>query len=176
MGCPVGRHGRRIRRFRPSGSAGRLSRGRSGAGGIPWDEGGEGASTAPAPAPVASGRWVYSLGGTPPASSRARRTASSLGPPPWPRVCVTSMNPHSLEGTTMAPTTSLHSFFRALTGRSRRTASHPDAVPEAALHLPRRIDDPASAACVGSGIKLTRFQRNKNDPPSRSRYLAGVYP
>ena len=29
---------------------------------------------------------------------------------------------------------------------------------------------------VGSGIKSTRFQRNKNDPPSRSHYLAGVYP
>ena len=46
----------------------------------------------------------------------------------------------------MAPTTSLHSFFRALTGHSCQTAFHPDAVPEAGLNLPRRIDDPASAA------------------------------
>ena len=45
----------------------------------------------------------------------------------------------------MAPT-SLHILFRALTGRSRWTASHPDAVSEAGLRLPRRIDDPASAS------------------------------
>jgi len=58
----------------------------------------------------------------------------------------------SREGTTMAPTTSLHSFFRALTGRSCRTSSHPDAVPEAGLNLPRRIDDPASAARVARDL------------------------
>ena len=46
----------------------------------------------------------------------------------------------------MAPTLHIHSFFRALTGRSCRTASHPDAVPEAGLNLPRRIDDPASVS------------------------------
>ena len=80
-----------------------------------------------------------------------------LGPPPWPGVWVTSMNPPSLEGTTMAPTTSLHSFFRALTGRSSRwTASHPDAVPEAGLNLPRRIDDPASAARVARDLLRSR--------------------
>ncbi len=45
----------------------------------------------------------------------------------------------------MAPT-SLHNLFRALTGRSRWTASHPDVVSEAGLQLPRRIDDPASAS------------------------------
>ena len=57
----------------------------------------------------------------------------------------------------MAPTTSLHSFFRALTGRSsRRTASHPDAVPEAGLNLPRRIDDPASAARVARDLIRSR--------------------
>ena len=56
----------------------------------------------------------------------------------------------------MAPTTSLHSFFRALTGRSCRMASHPDAVPEAGLNLPRRIDDPASAARVARDLLRSR--------------------
>ncbi len=55
----------------------------------------------------------------------------------------------------MAPTTSLHSFFRALTGRSRRMAAHPDAVPEAGLNLPR-IDDPASAARVARDLLRCR--------------------
>jgi DNA repair protein RadC len=36
-------------------------------------------------------------------------------------------------------------------------ASHPDAVPEAGLNLPRRIDDPASAARVARD--LLRFRR-----------------
>ena len=56
----------------------------------------------------------------------------------------------------MAPTTSLHSFFRALTGCSCRMASHPDAVPEAGLNLPRRIDDPASAARVARDLLRSR--------------------
>lgn len=56
----------------------------------------------------------------------------------------------------MVPTTSLHSFFRALTGRSCRTASHPDTVPEAGLNLPRRIDDPASAARVARDLLRSR--------------------
>jgi DNA repair protein RadC len=66
------------------------------------------------------------------------------------------MNPPSLEGTTMTPTTPLYSFFRALTGRSCRAASHPDAVPEAGLNLPRRIDDPASAARVARDLLRSR--------------------
>ena len=57
----------------------------------------------------------------------------------------------------MAPTTSLHAFLRSLTGRSCRTAFHPDAVPEAGLNLPRRIHDPASAARVASA--LLRYRR-----------------
>ena len=56
----------------------------------------------------------------------------------------------------MAPTTSLHSFFRALTGHSCRTAFHPDAVPETGLNLPRRIDDPASAARVARDLLRSR--------------------
>ena len=56
----------------------------------------------------------------------------------------------------MAPTTSLHSFFRALTGHSCRTSFHPDAVPEAGLNLPRRIDDPASAARVARDLLRSR--------------------
>ena len=56
----------------------------------------------------------------------------------------------------MAPRTSLHSFFRALTGRSWRTASHPDAVSEEGLNLPRRIDDPASASRVARDLIRSR--------------------
>ncbi len=56
----------------------------------------------------------------------------------------------------MAPTPSLHSFFRALTRRSRRMASHPEAVPEAGLNLSRRIDDPASAARVARDLLRSR--------------------
>jgi DNA repair protein RadC len=68
------------------------------------------------------------------------------------------MNPLSREGTTMAPTPSLHSFFRALTRRSRRAASHPEAVPEARLNLSRRIDDPASAARVARDLLRSRCE------------------
>lgn len=56
----------------------------------------------------------------------------------------------------MARTTSLHSFFRTLTRRSCRTASHPDAVPKTWLSLPRRIDDPASAARVARDLLRSR--------------------
>jgi hypothetical protein len=56
----------------------------------------------------------------------------------------------------MAATTSLHSFFRALTRRSRRMASHPEGVPKAGLNLPRRIDDPASAARVARDLLRSR--------------------
>ena len=45
----------------------------------------------------------------------------------------------------MTITSPIHSFFRALTARSR-AASHPEALQERHLNIPRRIDDPASAA------------------------------
>jgi len=56
---------------------------------------------------------------------------------------VLSMNPLSLEGTTMVPTSfpRIRSLFRP-----RRGYSHPGAVPEASLNLPRRVDDPRSVA------------------------------
>jgi hypothetical protein len=53
------------------------------------------------------------------------------------------MNPRSLEGTTMVPTT--FNLIRTFT-RGRRVVRRPDAVPDAPLNLPRRIGDPASAA------------------------------
>ena len=56
----------------------------------------------------------------------------------------------------MVPTTSLHSLFRALTRRSCRDGVHPDAVPEAGLNLPRRIDDPASAVRGARGLLRSR--------------------
>jgi DNA repair protein RadC len=66
------------------------------------------------------------------------------------------MNPLSLEGTTMVPTSAIRSFFRALTTRSRRGtrggASHPDNVSSDLLQLPRRIDDPSSAAHLADDL------------------------
>ena len=54
------------------------------------------------------------------------------------------MNPLSLEGTTMVPTSfpRIRSLFRPRGGGY----THPDAVPEVSLNLPRRVDDPRSAA------------------------------
>ncbi len=127
MGCPTRRPRRRIRRFRPSGSAGRLSRGRSGAGGIPWDEGGEAGLVG-----VRSRSCGFGSVGVLPRRVGSGlkpcegRTVSFLGPPPLPGVWVTSMNPHSLEGTMMVPTTSLLSPL--LLPRTHRTLL-PDSVP-----------------------------------------------
>jgi DNA repair protein RadC len=69
---------------------------------------------------------------------------------------VFSMNPLLMEDTTMALTTTIHSALRALTARSRRVPSHPDAVSEAGLNLPRRIDDPTSAARVARDLLRSR--------------------
>ena len=44
----------------------------------------------------------------------------------------------------MVPTT--FNLIRTFTRRSRRGVRHPDAVPEAQLNIPRRIDGPAAAA------------------------------
>jgi DNA repair protein RadC len=63
------------------------------------------------------------------------------------------MNPLLLEGTTMVPTP--FNLIRTFT-RSRRVASHPDSVPEASLNLPRRIDDPASAAQLARDLLRSR--------------------
>lgn len=52
----------------------------------------------------------------------------------------------------MFQATSIHTFFRSLTTRSRRPASHPDAVSEAHLNLPRRIDDPVVAAAIARDL------------------------
>jgi DNA repair protein RadC len=54
----------------------------------------------------------------------------------------------SLEGTTMVPTT----FNLIRTFTRRRVVRHPDAVPEAQLNLPRRIDGPAAAAQVAGDL------------------------
>ena len=63
-------------------------------------------------------------------------------------------------------TTPIHSALRALIRRSRRRAFHPDAVPEAQLNLPRRIDDPASAA------QLTRdLLRHRREEITLALYL-----
>ena len=50
----------------------------------------------------------------------------------------------------MVPTT--FNLIRTFTRRSRRGVRHPDAVPEAQLNLPRRIDGPAAAAQVAGDL------------------------
>ena len=49
------------------------------------------------------------------------------------------------QSSTMTITSPIHSIFRVLTTRSR-TASHPETRQERHLNIPRRIDDPATAA------------------------------
>ncbi len=64
------------------------------------------------------------------------------------------MNSLSLEGTTMVPTSPfsiLRSLRRMQPNRQVR-ASHPDAVSEASLNLPRRIDDPVVAAAIACDL------------------------
>jgi DNA repair protein RadC len=64
------------------------------------------------------------------------------------------MNPLSLEGTTMVPTslTRIRTFFRP----RKASATHPEALQERHLTLPRRIDDPASAASAARALLLNR--------------------
>jgi DNA repair protein RadC len=75
------------------------------------------------------------------------------------------MNPHSLEGTAMVPSSLFHPF-RSLARRVRRSApvTHPEA--EAPLALPRRIDGPAAAT------QLTRdLLRNRREDITLAIYL-----
>ena len=64
------------------------------------------------------------------------------------------MNPLSLEGTTMVPTslTRIRTIFRP----RKESAAHPEALQERHLTLPRRIDDPASAASTARALLLNR--------------------
>jgi DNA repair protein RadC len=59
------------------------------------------------------------------------------------------MNPFLTEVSIMTITSPLRSFVRSLTGRSRQPV-HPDAEP--GLTLPRRIDDPATAARISRDL------------------------
>ena len=65
------------------------------------------------------------------------------------------MNPLFTEVSTMTITSPIHSFFRALTARSR-TASHPEALQECRLNIPRRIDNPATAARLARELLHSR--------------------
>jgi DNA repair protein RadC len=65
------------------------------------------------------------------------------------------MNPLFTEVSTMTITSPIHSFFRALTARSRVT-SHPEALQERHLNIPRRIDDPATAARLARELLHSR--------------------
>jgi DNA repair protein RadC len=65
------------------------------------------------------------------------------------------MNPLFTEVSTMTITSPIHSFFRALIARSR-TASHPEALQERHLNIPRRIDDPATAARLARELLHSR--------------------
>jgi hypothetical protein len=93
---------------------------------------------------------------------RFGRSAPSVGG------SVLSMNPLSLEGTTMVPTTFIR--IRSLFGprRVRGDSSHPDAVSEVSLNLPRRIDDPTSAA------QLCDRPRPTNPGPPAGYLMCGV--
>ena len=55
----------------------------------------------------------------------------------------------------MTITSPIHSFFRALTARSR-AASHPEALQERHLNIPRRIDEPATAARLAREVLHSR--------------------
>ena len=55
----------------------------------------------------------------------------------------------------MTITAPIHSFIRALTARSR-AASHPEALQERHLNVPRRIDDPATAARLARELLHSR--------------------
>lgn len=106
------------------------------------------------PRPYGSGLKTCSL-----AKASLGRSALAVGR------LVTSMNPHSLEGTTMVPSSPFHPF-RSLARRVRRAApvTHPEA--EAPLALPRRIDGPAAAA------QLTRdLLRNRREDITLAIYM-----
>lgn len=55
--------------------------------------------------------------------------------------------------TTASP---LHSLFRSLNRNRSRVPSHPEALQECQLNLPRRIDDPVSAATAARSLLLNR--------------------
>lgn len=96
---------------------------------------------------LASGETVYSPGGPSStlqpceqATSAVRGSAAVRGP------VGASMNPSFTEVSIMTITSPIRSFVRTLTRRQKPVAVHPDAVFEPRLTLPRRIDDPVSAA------------------------------
>ena len=55
----------------------------------------------------------------------------------------------------MTITSPIHIFFRALTARSR-ALSHPEVLQERRLNIPRRIDDPATAARLARELLHSR--------------------
>ena len=55
----------------------------------------------------------------------------------------------------MTITSPIHSLYTALTARSR-AASHPEALQERHLNIPRRIDDPATAARLARELLHSR--------------------
>ena len=55
----------------------------------------------------------------------------------------------------MTITSPIHNFCRALTARSR-TASHPEALQERHLNIPRRIDNPATAVRLARELLHSR--------------------
>ena len=86
----------------------------------------------------------------------AVRGIASLGLPPSSGVWGASMNPLLTEVSTMTITSPLHSFFRNLNRTRSRVPSHPEALQERHLTLPRRIDDQASAASTARALLCNR--------------------
>jgi hypothetical protein len=66
------------------------------------------------------------------------------------------MNPLLTEVSTTNITSPLHSFFRSLNRNCSRVPSHPEALQERHLTLPRRIDDPGGAARTARALLLNR--------------------
>lgn len=97
---------------------------------------------------------LYSPDGWAPASSRA--VGEPPGFPPSFGVWGASMNPLLTEVSTMTITSPIHSFFRSLNRSRSRVQSYPEALQERHLTLPRRINDPASAASAARALLLNR--------------------
>ncbi len=74
------------------------------------------------------------------------------------------MNPPFTDVSAMTITSAIHIFLRVSTARSR-AASHPEALQERQLNIPRRIDEPATAA------RLVASRCTANERTSRSRYI-----
>jgi hypothetical protein len=80
------------------------------------------------------------------------------------------MNPLRTDVSTVTITSPLHSFIRELFARRRRVNSHPEAVPERQLNIPRRVDDPA----IPTRVAIDLLQRRRGMSSSLSTWTTGI--